>query len=239
MSPLEEYSSPQIETTPPGEEPTPSEVAQERRRRRCFHRVICGLEIGGSLRLLTLTSSPQAVNNMQRDWRRLYMRLRRRNLITGYIKVHEYTDSGLEHIHVIYRGDYIGQRAISAAWNEIHQSPIVHIKHVNLRRRSKARVANYLAKYMSKDLYKRYSWSWGWVYRGFVKVWQKATRLFSKLSHLQSYQPNWSSFLALWHVHLKTHSPPDQLLILIASNVQKLYATNNKPVTFKQQACSL
>ena len=54
---------------------------QERRRKRCFHRVISGLEKGGDLRFLTLTSSNEAVNPIQQDFRRLQMRLKRRGII--------------------------------------------------------------------------------------------------------------------------------------------------------------
>lgn len=130
-----------------------------------------GLERGGSLRFLTLTSSPEAPADIQRSWRALYMRLQRRHLITGYIKVPELTESGLLHLHVLFRGSYIAQALLSKWWQEIHSSKIVDIRTFRPYG-GKKRVANYMAKYMAKEGAGRYSWSWGWVWRGFCKHWQ-------------------------------------------------------------------
>lgn len=141
------------------------------KHRRCFHRIMSGLELGGELRFLTLTSSPDAPCDIQRSWRKLYMRLKRRGLISGYIKVPEQTKSGLQHIHIIYRGCYISQAYVSAMWQKIHKSKVVDIRMVKLSG-TKAKVANYLAKYMSKESAGRYSWSWYWVWPGFCRHWQ-------------------------------------------------------------------
>lgn len=138
--------------------------------RRCYHRVMSGIERGGSLRFLTLTSSLDAPEDIQRSWRALYMRMKRRGLIHGYIKVPELTKSGLPHLHVLFRGSYISQRLLSIWWQEIHQSKIVDIRSFRPYR-GKKRTAAYMAKYMSKEGAHRYSWSWGWVWRGFCKDW--------------------------------------------------------------------
>ena len=140
------------------------------RSRRCYHRIMSGLERGGELRFLTLTSSPEAPQDIQRSWRKLYMRLRRRNLIQGYLKVNEVTKSGHKHLHIIFRGSYIDQALLSAMWQSIHKSKIVDIRPVNLKG-STRKIANYLAKYLVKESSERYSWSWGWVWPGFCRHW--------------------------------------------------------------------
>lgn len=138
--------------------------------KRCYHRVMSGLERGGSLRFLTLTSSPEASQDIERSWRALYMRMVRRHLIQGYIKVPELTKAGRYHYHVLFRGSYISQKLISHWWSQIHQSPIVDIRAVRPYG-GKKRVASYMAKYMSKETAGRYSWGWGWVWRGFAGHW--------------------------------------------------------------------
>lgn len=138
--------------------------------RRCYHRVMSGLERGGSLRFLTLTSSADAPDDIQRSWRCLYMRAKRRGLIDGYIKVPELTKQGRQHLHILFRGSYISQRLLSKWWSEIHHSNVVDIRSFRPYR-GKQRTASYMAKYMSKENAGRYSWSWGWVWRGFCQHW--------------------------------------------------------------------
>ncbi len=147
------------------------EYKRIKKRKRCFQRVISGLERGGEVRMITLTSSNDAPDDIQRSWRCLYMRLKRRDLIDGYIKIPEKTKDGKHHLHILYRGRYIPHEFLSRMWDEIHKSRIVDIRVVKLKN-SKASIANYVAKYMSKESAGRYSWSWGWVWRGFCKHWE-------------------------------------------------------------------
>lgn len=144
--------------------------------RRCYHRVISGIERGGELRFLTLTSSKESPDTCQRSFRALYMRLRRRGLIEGYIKVPELSKNGKQHLHVLFRGKYIAQALVSNWWNELHHAKVVDIRAVN-RGRGKKYLASYMAKYMSKDNQYRYSWNWDWVWRGFVNDWRMLKRL--------------------------------------------------------------
>ncbi len=137
-----------------------------------------GLERGGSLRFLTLTSSLDAPADIQRSWRALYMRMLRRGLISGYIKVPELTKAGKAHLHILFRGKYIAQKLISQWWAEIHKSGVVDIRAFRPYG-GKRRVANYMAKYMSKESAGRYSWSWGWVWRGFAGHWTLWKRYWS------------------------------------------------------------
>jgi len=154
-------------------------VALTARSRRCYHRVMSGLERGGSLRFLTLTSSTYAPEDIQRSWRKIYMRMKRRGLITGYIKVPEHTEAGAMHLHVLFRGKYISQALLSSWWEEIHHSPVVDIRSFRPYG-GKRRVASYMAKYMSKEGAHRYSWSWGWVWRGFCNDWRQLKSAFYK-----------------------------------------------------------
>lgn len=163
---------------PPGSEANfqgDKRMARTPKSRRCYHRVISGLERGGKFRFLTLTSSRDSPETCQRSWRVLYMRLQRRGLIEGYIKVPELSKNGKQHLHVLFRGEYIAQAMISEMWNKIHGAKIVDIRRVK-GGRTKAQLASYMAKYMSKDNFFRYSWSWSWVWRGFVKDWEKLKR---------------------------------------------------------------
>ncbi|MBA7530547.1 hypothetical protein ES705_22755 [subsurface metagenome] len=155
----------------PSSYPTASD-ARSKKSRRCFHRVISGLKRGGRVRFLTLTSSDAAPDDIQRSWRCLQMRMVRRGLMAGYIRVPETAHDGRKHLHILFRGAYVEQCLIKRWWQEIHQSDIVDIRLVQLGRQPR-RVANYMAKYMSKESAGRYSWSWGWVWRGFCKDWQQ------------------------------------------------------------------
>jgi len=165
----------------------------EKRRRRMYHRVSSGLEKGGALRLVTLTSSPDSPGDFQRSFRKLRMRLLRRNLMIDYIRAPELTVSGLRHEHIIFRGSYISQALLSHLWKRIHGAPMVDILPVRqkgLMQRSK--LANYLAKYMSKQGCGRCSYSWGWVFRGFAGAWEQLKKIG------QNIFLTWDDMIRLW-----------------------------------------
>lgn len=159
-----------------------AEQALTKKSRRCYHRVISGIKRGGRLRFLTLTSSNAAPEDIQRSWRCLYMRLLRRGLVKGYIKVPEISEDGRRHLHILYRGSYIEHALIKHYWNQIHHSSIVDIRLVSPRRSPRA-LACYMAKYMTKQLAGRYSWSWGWVWRGFCRDWLTYKQWWWKFIH--------------------------------------------------------
>ena len=146
-------------------------TSARKRRGRMFHRVMSGLEKDGDIRFLTLTSAAIDLNSrFQQDFRKLRMRLLRRKLLVDYIRCPEYTKTGLRHEHILFRGSYIDQAYVGKLWQEIHNSPIVDIRRV---KKNKRRLAGDMAKYMLKENAGRYSYSWGWVRRGFVKRWEK------------------------------------------------------------------
>lgn len=175
--------------------------------KRCYHRVISGVERGGRLRFLTLTSSDAAPEDIQRSWRKLYMRLKRRNLLDGYIKVVEQAPDGRKHLHILIRGPFIKQAIIKAMWTDIHQSSIVDIRLVKPRR-TPAAMASYMAKYMSKEHAGRYSWSWAWVWRGFVGHWTILKRYVRWCYYDKDVNPM-PMVLKLWRFYLKTGKQPD------------------------------
>lgn len=192
-----------------------SKDARTKRNRRCFHRAMSGLQRGGNIRFLTLTSTPQSVD-IHRHFKALTMRLKRRGLLTGYIQVPAYTDSGLVHKHILFRGSYIEQRLISRWWNDLHDAPVVDIRVV---RGNKRKIAGYMASYMSNQSAGHYSWDWGWVWRGFVKDWERLKHCWQCARHgwdefsptltgLPRWDMSFASLLGQWRWHLETGIPP-------------------------------
>lgn len=185
---------------------TEGKVPMSAKSRRCYHRVISGLERGGKFRFLTLTSSNTSPDTCQRSWRVLYMRLKRRGLIEGYIKVPEASKNGKQHLHVLIRGDYIARAMIAEWWKEIHGAKVIDIRRVK-GSSTKYQLASYMAKYMSKDNFFRYSWSWGWVWRGFCKDWSNLKKGIRESGAISEEQFR-KVLLWLWHMWLRLgHGP--------------------------------
>lgn len=187
--------------------PEPDDPNTSKKKRRCFQRVISGIERGGTLRFITLTSGPDSPEDIQRSWRALYMRLKRRGLVIGYIKVPEYTKKGRKHLHVLYRGKYIDHYIIRFYWEQIHNAPIVDIRQVKSKSSNK-KMANELAKYMAKENAGRYSWSWGWVWRGFCNDWKHLKSYFGYYQY-QGDPVTFPQLLKIWRwfLHQKDEQP--------------------------------
>lgn len=124
--------------------------------------------LGKNVRFLTLTSSPQS------NWRKLnaHFQVLRKRIERNFGKI-EYikfkTNEGYGVLHVVYVGPFIPQRWLSRNWNEIHGARIVDIRKV----RGEKRIARYLiSAYLVTQTFVRMSWSWGWIFRGFVG-WRK------------------------------------------------------------------
>lgn len=192
---------------------TSSAYHRTAKSKRCYHRVLSGITRGGRLRFLTLTSSDTAPDDIQRSWRALHMRMVRRGLLKGYIKVPEQSSDGRKHLHVLFRGSYIEQSLIKHWWSEIHQSSIVDIRALNCYGKPRA-IASYMAKYMSKELAGRYSWSWQWVWRGFCKDWSLYKRWWWKCVHVEG-KNSFSNCIAGWNLWLKGLWQPDLELMQI------------------------
>lgn len=177
------------------------EYKARKKQRRCFHRVISGLERGGCIRMITLTSSTDAPEDIQRSWRKFYMRAKRRGWIDGYVKIPERTKDGKRHLHILYRGTYIPHDVLSKMWEDIHKSRIVDIRQVKLKK-GKYKIASYVAKYMTKETAGRYSWSQGWVWKGFCKHWEIYKKWWWKHVFLEG-RNDFSNCLLGWKLWLK------------------------------------
>lgn len=188
--------------------------------KRCYHRVMSGINRGGTLRFITLTSSDEAPADIQKSWHALKERMVRRRLLDGYIKVPEYTKKGKLHLHVLFRGSYIEQFMISEWWSQIHHSRVVDIRAVQLTRRPR-KVASYMAKYMSKEMAGRYSWSWGWVWKGFCRDWLLYKRWYWKCED-KGEPDTFHHLLVGWDMWLKGIRVPDfnQLLANLKDSVR-------------------
>ena len=140
-------------------------------QRRLYHRVMSGFEMAKRdndyLRVLTLTSSPDS-GNFHRDFEVLKKRIRRKYGRFEYVAVRELTKSGLEHLHLAYRGHFMSQSWLSDTWKEIHNSEIVWIAKLYTWK-----LAKHLARYFIKEGFGRYWTSWKWVYKGFVRDWKR------------------------------------------------------------------
>jgi hypothetical protein len=143
------------------------------KQKRGYQRLLSGLTraktLGKKVRFMTLTSSPRS------NWRELnnhFQVLRKRIERTfgkiDYIKFR--TNEGYGVLHIVFVGPFIPQRWLSRNWNEIHGAKIVDIRKV----RGEKRLARYLiSNYLVTQTFVRMSWSWGWVFRGFVGWWKK------------------------------------------------------------------
>jgi len=162
--------------------PQPHKNQWSRKQKRCYHRALSGLEVAHALnnhvRFITLTSAPDSPENIHNSFSKLVKRIRRQFGEFEYFAVRETTVSGLVHIHLLCRGSYIPQEWLSNAWAEIHRAPVVWIKHVDLKRDSKKKIASYLVKYLAKDPLGRFWASWNWVFKGFVKFWKMVVEHF-------------------------------------------------------------
>ncbi len=217
---------PDTQTEPPTYRPSgppplsPEEEQRIRRRKRCYHRVMSGLEKGGDFRVVLLTSSPASVNDIQTDYRRLMAKLKRLGVVTAYVRVIEHTDSGLQHIHAVWRGRFIPQPLLSLYWEVIHQAPIVRIKKLWGGKRGKSRVGSYFAKYMAKEASRRYSWDWHWVYKAFVAVWRLCKALSYQANDYVHYDQWFTQFLDMWQAHLRSGQDPQRLIDLCNLRLQ-------------------
>jgi hypothetical protein len=103
-------------------------------------------------RFLTLTLDPSKIEGDPVRYLRVVFSkfrvylYRKHGKSIKYITVLEFHKSGIPHLHVLL-DRYIEQQWISESWSRLGGGKIVHITQVDVRR-----IANYLAKYLTKDL---------------------------------------------------------------------------------------
>jgi len=149
--------------------------------RRFYQRFFTGIGVGGQLRVLTLTTSDEALalgKDIHRSFRTLVKRLRRKFGEFEYIGVKE-SKGDREHLHLVFRGKYMPQDWVSDTWEDIHDSPIVYIQGIQSAQES----VKYLAKYLSKDIHNRFWCSQNWVFKGWVGWTKKFCKLFGHYPH--------------------------------------------------------
>jgi len=143
------------------------------KQKRGFQRLLSGLTrakaLNKTVRFMTLTSSPTSKwRQINPHFQVLRKRIQRNFGKMDYIKFR--TNEGYGVLHILYVGPYIPQRWLSRNWNEIHDAKIVDIREV----KGEKRIARYLlSNYLVTQTFVRMSWSWGWVFRGFVGWWKK------------------------------------------------------------------
>jgi len=169
-----------------------------RKQKRCFQRIKTGMKVAeiehSSLRFLTLTTKKnENTRNLNDDFQVLRKRIIRMtplklaslgwidladihrfypskkigsSLIFEYCKVETSEGGGV--LHVIFKGDFIPQKWISENWSEIRCGSW----NVDIRICKASHGAYVVNQYMSgQSAFERFSWSFGWVYRGFVHDW--------------------------------------------------------------------
>ena len=151
----------------------PKRSTWSKKQKRAFHRLLSGLKraraLGKTVRFMTLTSSPTS------KWRKInpHFQVLRKRIDRNFGKI-DYikfrTNEGHGVLHIVFVGPYIPQGWLSRNWNEIHGAKIVDIRKVN----GEKRIARYLiSNYLVTQTFVRMSWSFGWVFRGFVGWWKK------------------------------------------------------------------
>jgi len=127
------------------------------------------------LRVLTLTTSPRSRADglpLNASWLALRKRIDRKFGKLEYWKLRTSEGNGV--LHIIFSGSYIPHSWLTRSWQEIHDSPIVYIQKMRFRRKRLVNylMGHYLPSHDDGRLYTRMSWSWGWVFRGFVGAWR-------------------------------------------------------------------
>jgi len=111
-------------------------------------------------RFITLTTANHKTQTPRQVW--LFARRQVPELIRWirkhrgpceYVRVLEEHKSGYPHFHLIVRGPYIGQTALSDQWCKLTKAFIVDIQKIN----PEDNVAQYIAKYLTKQMSKTFT----------------------------------------------------------------------------------
>jgi len=149
--------------------------------RRWYQRLLSGVNHHTAnrrrLRVITLTTSLEARAaglDINDSFQALRKRLLRRYPVTGFEYWKLRTSEGNGVLHIIYSGPWIAQAWLSRIWQEIHLSYRVWIQELRGKgkRMTNYLIGHYLPAHDDYRLYTRMSWSWGWVFRGFVGAWK-------------------------------------------------------------------
>ncbi|MBA7676310.1 hypothetical protein ES703_84551 [subsurface metagenome] len=179
------------------------------KQRRAYQRLLSGLNLAAArnkvVRILTLTTVPgPGYQDLRHPWQALRKRIERRfHAKVDYWRLR--TNEGARGVlHILYVGPWIPQSWLSRAWRDLVGAPIVYIQMLKKRRGSR-RIANYMiSNYMTHHEFMRQSWSWGWVFRGFVGAWKQVLRISSTLGDA----------IITWNRQIRTGDPEHYLKVL-------------------------
>lgn len=149
---------------------------------RAYQRLLSGLRhhisCGHQVRIMTLTSVPGTCWRDLNGWFQvLRKRVTRAYGAMEYWKLRAFEGPGAGVLHVLYVGPWVPQSWLSRAWADITGAPIVYIQQLKNRAGSK-RIARYMiSNYMMHHDVFRQSWSWGWLFYGFVGWWYKMKKV--------------------------------------------------------------
>lgn len=162
------------------------EFNKSRRKGRAIHRAMSGMGRHPNqwwrYVFVTLTSAPDSPD-IQRSWRRLHERMRRRGLAGRYIRVVEAAPrNGMIHIHLIVESVWLDRAWLAEQWSAIHGAQRVWVTrcYSTGRRGWAMGVASEVAGYFAKDSINRMSYSKYWAFpalAGHWKIWRKACRV--------------------------------------------------------------
>jgi len=173
---------------------------------RAYQRLLSGLghhlQQGHQVRILTLTSVPGTSWRDLNGWfQALRKRVARRFGSMEYWKLRAYEGPGAGVLHILYVGPWIPQAWVSRVWEEITGAYIVYIQQLKRRAGSK-RLARYMiSNYMMHHEVFRQSWSWGWLFRGFVGYWER----------MKKSTPDLSTAIAVWKRNIRNSDPQKYL----------------------------
>jgi hypothetical protein len=153
------------------------------KQRRTFQRILSGLKRASNerkrIRIITLTSPPGHPRTVA-GGKLLAIRFQilRKRIIRKWGCSFEYlrvrTSEGFGVLHIIYKGAYIPHSWLKNQWSDIHGAEIVFIQALyGQKRLARYLVSQYVAGHHT---FMRTSWSWNWVFRGFVGLWYRVRR---------------------------------------------------------------
>jgi len=136
---------------------------------------------------------------MGKAWQVLRKRIGRRfGMCIEYFRLRTSEGNGV--LHIVYKGGFIPHSWLKNAWNEIWESPIVFIQAL----RGEKRLARYIVSHymVGHSGFMRQSWSWGWVFRGFVHTWRRVLKS----------SVDMSTAINTWCIILRTRNPKSYYL---------------------------
>lgn len=193
-----------------------------RKRKRAFHRVMSGLtrcrRRGERIYHMTLPIKPDCdAKRLSRMFQTLRKRIEHKfKFRVEYWKTNVGGKGVNPHMHIIFKVfslsgvslcgklAFIPQKWLSFAWKSITGgSSVVWIGRV--RNSVPKKFANYMvAQYITGQGYMRQSWSWNWVFRGFVSEWYSRFSAWYKVDRERCLSA-WSDLLCSVANHFGVH----------------------------------